>query len=85
MYIFFNVIHIRNTSFLRVFHVFVLYPEFERKTGFFRASRGRKTLTLIGVCYGIRLFLKVDIMEHIMYYIDILIIQRRTLVTSVVS
>ena len=83
--VFFNVIHIRNTSFLRVFYVFVLYPEFERKTGFFAASRGRKTLTLIGVCYGIRLFQKVDIMEHIMYYIDILIIQRRTLVTSVVS
>ena len=57
----------------------------QRKTGFFTDSRGRKTLTLIGVCYGIRLFQKVDIMEHIMYYIDILIIQRRTLVTSVVS
>ena len=70
---FFNVIHIRNTYFLRVFRVFVLYPEFERKTGFFTASRGRKTLMLIGVCYGIRLFQKFDIMEHIMYYTDILI------------
>ena len=63
----------------------MLQPEFERKMGVFAVPKGRKTLTLIGVCYGIRLFQKVDIMEHIMYYIDILIIQRRTLVTSVVS
>ena len=53
--------------------------------GVFAVPKGRKTLTLIGVCYGIRLFQKVDIMEHIMYYIDILIIQLLTLVPSVVS